>query len=79
MSKLQDIESLKKYVNSLNHDIDVLSEYYILSKVKEFQDGLRAKPDLGTAIKSACYCIRKERDRLDRAIIRLQKLEREGE
>ena len=79
MTKPQDIDSLKIYLNSLCHDMEVLSVVLIEAMTKEFEDGFQADRSLSISLKTARFCMTKERDRLIRALVKLQKEVRDAQ
>ena len=76
MSAKQDIESLKVYLNSICHNIAILQDLLVEAKTNEFSEGFAACVDLSVALQMALHFMRRERDRISRAINRLS---REGE
>lgn len=75
MSAKQDIESLKVYLDSICHNIAILQELLAEAKTNEFEDGFNACVDLSVALQMALHFMRRERERISRAINRLSREE----
>ena len=73
MDNPDNMESHKAHLNSICHSIAILESEIVNAKMNEFTDGFAANTELSSALTIGCWALRKERDKVTRAIMKLQK------